>query len=59
MAAMAIKIEPRILEAAKNNSFVVLDGLYSWEEYVFFKEHFLQPTTLWPGVPKASGCLPS
>lgn len=42
MAAMAIKIEPRILEAAKNNSTIVLDGLYSWEEYVYLKNKFPQ-----------------
>src|SRR3989344_3329422 len=33
MAAMAIKIEPRIFDAAKTNTRIVLDGLYSWEEY--------------------------
>lgn len=42
MAAMAIKIEPRIVEAAKKHSLVVLDGLYSWEEYVYLKEKFPQ-----------------
>lgn len=40
MAAMAIKIEPRVYEAAKTHSTVVLDGLYSWEEYVYLKEKF-------------------
>lgn len=40
MAAMAIKIEPRILKAAKTATAVVLDGLYSWEEYVFLKGKF-------------------
>lgn len=42
MAAMAIKIEPRIRESAKSNKFIVLDGLYSWEEYIFLKEKFPQ-----------------
>lgn len=42
MAAMAIKIEPRILAAAKNNSTIVLDGLYSWEELVYLKKKFPQ-----------------
>lgn len=42
MAAMAIKIEPRIMEAAKNSSTIVLDGLYSWEEYQVLKEKFPQ-----------------
>jgi len=40
MAAMAIKIEPRILEAAKTNRVIVLDGLYSWEEYIYLKRRF-------------------
>jgi dephospho-CoA kinase len=40
MAAMAIKIEPRILEAAKTDRVIVLDGLYSWEEYIFLKGKF-------------------
>lgn len=40
MAAMAIKIEPRIIEASKKNSIIILDGLYSWEEYVYLKKKF-------------------
>lgn len=40
MAAMAIKIEPRILAAAKDNATVVLDGLYSWEEYTYLVKKF-------------------
>lgn len=40
MAAMAIKIEPRIEEAYKKNSKIVLDGLYSWEEYVYLKNKY-------------------
>ncbi len=42
MAAYAIKIEPRIIEAAKKNNFIVLDGLYSWEEYIYLKKKFPQ-----------------
>lgn len=42
MAAMAIKIEPRIKEAAKKSSTVILDGLYSWEEYIYLKQRFPQ-----------------
>lgn len=42
MAAMAIKIEPRILEAIKTHAIIVLDGLYSWEEYVYLKHKFPQ-----------------
>lgn len=40
MAAMAIKIEPRILEASKTSPTVILDGLYSWEEYMYLKNKF-------------------
>lgn len=38
MAAMAIKIEPRIRKAASTASYIVLDGLYSWEEYIYLQE---------------------
>lgn len=40
MAAMAIKIEPRIQKALEESNIVVLDGLYSWEEYVHLEEKF-------------------
>lgn len=53
MAAMAIKIEPRILEAAKNNSMIVLDGLYSWEEYVYLKGKFPKMSLLCIYAPPA------
>ncbi len=46
MAAMAIKIEPRIREAAGVHKLVVLDGLYSWEEYLYLKEKFANLTLL-------------
>jgi dephospho-CoA kinase len=39
MAAYAKLILPRI-EAGLKKSSVVADGLYSWEEYLVFKEHF-------------------
>lgn len=42
MAAMAIKIEPRILKVAKDHPLIVLDGLYSWEEYTFLTKKFSQ-----------------
>lgn len=42
MAAYAIKIEPRIVKAHGLN--IVLDGMRSWEEYVYLKEKF--PTLL-------------
>lgn len=44
MAAYAIKIEPRIrqlLSTSKVES-IVLDGLYSWEEYVYLQPKFPQ-----------------
>jgi dephospho-CoA kinase len=40
MAAMAIKIEPRILHIAAENKIIVLDGLYSWEEFFYLKKRF-------------------
>jgi len=40
LSAYAIKIEPRILEAAKTHDTIVLDGLYSWEEYIVLKNKF-------------------
>lgn len=40
MAAMAIKIEPRIRKAQKQTSRIILDGMRSFEEYVFLKEKF-------------------
>lgn len=42
MAAMAIKIEPRIRLEAKRSSKIILDGLYSWEEYLYLKGKFPQ-----------------
>lgn len=42
MAAMAIKIESRILKAAATSSHIVLDGLYSWEEYTYLIRKFPQ-----------------
>lgn len=38
MAAYAIKIKPRLKEVLKEHNFVVLDGLYSWEEYEYLKK---------------------
>lgn len=40
MAAMAKKIEPRILALAPKYPLIVLDGLYSWEEYVYLIRKF-------------------
>ena len=39
MSAYAQLNLPRI-DAALKNSDVVIDGLYSWEEYAFLKEHY-------------------
>lgn len=40
MAAYAIKAEPKIQELLKTQNVIVLDGLYSWEEYVYLIEKF-------------------
>ncbi len=38
--AYAVKIEPQIIEAATTNSFVVVEGMRSWEEYLYLKQRF-------------------
>lgn len=40
MAAMAIKINSRIEEQAKDHDVIILDGLYSWEEYLYLREKY-------------------
>lgn len=40
MAAYAIKMKPGIDKLLKNHDVIALDGLYSWEEYVFLKKEF-------------------
>lgn len=40
MAAFAIKAEPRIKEMLHDRRTMVIDGLYSWEEYVYLKKLF-------------------
>lgn len=43
MAAYAIKIYPRIQAASRYHpGVVILDGLYSWEEYLYLKEKLPQ-----------------
>lgn len=37
MKAMAVKIDPLIAELKKTKDKIVLDGLYSWEEYEYLK----------------------
>lgn len=46
MAAMAIKIEPRIREAQAHTDHIVLDGMRSWEEYLYLKKKFPSIVTL-------------
>jgi len=40
MAAYAIKIKPRIDRVLQEHDIVVLDGLYSWEEYTYLRKQF-------------------
>lgn len=40
MAAFAVKNESKIREALQTAGIVVLDGLRSWEEYIYLKEKF-------------------
>lgn len=42
MAAYGIKIKPRVEAALKQGKKIVLDGLYSWEEYLYLKNSFKQ-----------------
>lgn len=38
MAAVAIKMLPKIEKALSEEKKIVLDGLYSWEEYLYLKD---------------------
>ena len=38
MAAMAIKMLPKIKSSIENGKNVALDGLYSWEEYIYLNK---------------------
>jgi len=38
METIAVKMLPKILESLKKNKKLVLDGLYSWEEYVYLEK---------------------
>jgi len=40
MAAYAIKAEPKIKSLLETNNVIAIDGLYSWEEYLFLKKLF-------------------
>jgi dephospho-CoA kinase len=46
MAAYAIKSEPRINEILKDHDMIALDGLYSWEEYIYLKKKFPELTLI-------------
>lgn len=40
MAAIAVKMMPKIKKAVEQCDEIVLDGLYSWEEYEYLKKQF-------------------
>ena len=40
MAAFAVKMEPKIQASLEENEIVILDGLYSWEEYLYLADKF-------------------
>lgn len=40
MEAFAVKAKPKLDELIKTHDFVVIDGLYSWEEYTYLKKYF-------------------
>lgn len=42
MEAVAVKLEPMIREVQKREKRIVLDGLYSWEEYEYLKERYAE-----------------
>lgn len=42
MSAYAVKAKPKIDVLLKEHSTIALDGLYSWEEYVFLKKAYSQ-----------------
>jgi dephospho-CoA kinase len=46
MAGVAIKMLPKIQEALTTSDKVLLDGLYSWEEYVYLQDYFPDITLL-------------
>ena len=40
MGAYAIKSKPKIDNLLKDHDIIILDGLYSWEEYTYLKKEF-------------------
>lgn len=53
MAVYAIKAKPRIEHLFLQHTIVVIDGLYSWEEYVYLKKEFAQIVLIYIAVDKA------
>jgi dephospho-CoA kinase len=52
MAAYAIKAAPSIESLLKTNDVVAIDGLYSWEEYVYLLEKYPQLIVVHVYAPK-------
>ena len=46
MAAYAILAKPKIKALLKDHDTIVIDGLYSWEEYLFLKKDFPELTLI-------------
>lgn len=42
MAAYAIQSQPKIEQCLQQNPVIILDGLYSWEEYIYLKHFYPQ-----------------
>jgi len=40
MGAYGILIKPKIDALIKKNDLIVLDGLYSWEEFIYLRKYF-------------------
>lgn len=41
MGAYAIKAKPKIDKLLEDHDVIILDGLYSWEEYTYLKKEFI------------------
>lgn len=46
MVAYAVMAKPKIAEMLVHSDVIVLDGLYSWEEYILLKEEFSHLTLI-------------
>lgn len=40
MEAFAVKAKPKLDELIKTHDFVIIDGLYSWEEFIYLRKYF-------------------